>query len=418
MHPTTNTIEDTLYEPTTHVQLNFSLLQDGQPKTPSSDQFAQIMSLFPNCTSVKIMLSFLVVTCKTLPPRPWPLSVAGLPLYITTENKEPLDLGLRMTGPKLRLEAEMRLWKTPEKDTFVKIFELFDNLEIAIQRIRWMGWGMLILAAKEPSETSKSKLPSSINDLYVGYMFGEEAVNERALRTKLPTTRDHDDEYYSTLRPGVKVCSQVMTGSDSLCTTSGVCLESPGGKKYITIASHGVENTVGTEVRHPNVGGKLLGQVSKIFGETDIALCQLEPGITYSKETFSTVEDTVEPFRSLVHDSASLQIMSLVFMDTPYNGRCEGQITAVEWRRIPSDDIFAKSTKYALGTFAYFGNGSEEMFEGCCGGVLWTSEYDVIGQFRYQAATNNGFCFFPAFEFLAEFQYKLSEVVPLNPERY
>ena len=50
-HPTTNTAENTLYEPTTHVQLNFSLFQDGQPKTPSSDQFDEIMSLFAHCTS-------------------------------------------------------------------------------------------------------------------------------------------------------------------------------------------------------------------------------------------------------------------------------------------------------------------------------------------------------------------------------
>ncbi|KAK0509095.1 hypothetical protein JMJ35_008466 [Cladonia borealis] len=50
-YPTTNTAEDTQYEPATHVQLNFSLLQDGQPKTPSSDQFDEIMSLFAHCTS-------------------------------------------------------------------------------------------------------------------------------------------------------------------------------------------------------------------------------------------------------------------------------------------------------------------------------------------------------------------------------
>ena len=90
-------------------KLDFSLLQDGQPKIPSSDQFEEIMYLFPNRTSVKAMLSFLVVTCKTLPPRPWPLTVAGLPLYLTTENNEPLDLGLRMRGPKTRLDVEIRL---------------------------------------------------------------------------------------------------------------------------------------------------------------------------------------------------------------------------------------------------------------------------------------------------------------------
>ena len=41
---------------------SFSLLQDGQPKIPSSDQFEETMTLFPNCTSVKTMLSFLVET--------------------------------------------------------------------------------------------------------------------------------------------------------------------------------------------------------------------------------------------------------------------------------------------------------------------------------------------------------------------
>ena len=139
------------------------------------------------------------------------------------------------------------------------------------------------VAAEAPNEALKSKLPCFINDIYVGYIFGEEAVNERALITKLPITRDHDNEVYSTLRPGVKMCSQVMNGSTGLNTTSGICVESPGGKKYITIASHRAENTLGTVVRHPSVDGKLLGRVSKIFGETDIALCELEPGIAYSE---------------------------------------------------------------------------------------------------------------------------------------
>ena len=92
--------------------------------------------------------------------------------------------------------------------------------------------------------------------------------------------------------------------------------------------------------------------------------------------------------------------MSRVFTDTPYNRRCEGQITAVEWRRLPSDDMFAKRTKYALGTFAYFGNGGDKIFEGSRGELLWTSEYDVIGQYEFQAAASNGFCFFPAFDSL------------------
>ena len=38
--------------------------------------------------------------------------------------------------------------------------------------------------------------------------------------------------------------------------------------------------------------------------------------------------------------------------------------------RIPSDDPFAETTIYALRPFCYFGNGRDDMVEGCCGGVV------------------------------------------------
>ena len=36
-------------------------------------------------------------------------------------------------------------------------------------------------------------------------------------------------------------------------------------------------------------------------------------------------EDTVDPLQGLINDSARIQIMFLVSMDTPYNGRCEAR---------------------------------------------------------------------------------------------
>lgn len=69
-------------------------------------------------------------------------------------------------------------------------------------------------------------------------------------------------------------------------TTSSVRVASPDGTKYITVAKHSFPGQLGEEVWHPNSNGKVLEQMVKHFGDSDVPLCKLEPGLKYSQEPF------------------------------------------------------------------------------------------------------------------------------------
>ena len=165
-----------------------------------------------------------------------------------------------------------------------------------------------------------------------------------------------------------------------LRTTSGVCVESPSGTKYVTCASHGFP--LGLEdVYHPNVGGAIVGRVSKTLWDSDVSLILPSQGFQYSQESFSSADYQSIPFSSLKHPF-ELCIGDSLHMDTPFNGHCEGIVVAVRIMRLPFDEPVTPQ-RYVFGAFDYIGNGSAQLLDGCCGGVVWTEEFEPIGQFHY-----------------------------------
>ena len=396
------------FERTRHVELGFRLFQDGRQCTPSTEQYQAIMSLFPTSFKLSFASPFLVIACAKLPPKPWPVTVAGMPLYLTTDGEaSPLDCGLSSRGPKTSMEATIERWQTPDLDTFKKLFALLDNLDANIHRLQWIGWCFLALGASEPYADWRDRLPFVINNVRIGYIFGKQSLHEKALRTKLPAGRVPDDEAYTDLRPGVMVASKTLSHeNEDVMTTSGVCLQSPSRKKYITVAKHGFPGGVGDQVLHPNRGGRCIAEVSKVFGETDIALAELA-NVHYSKETFSAPDAPVSAFKSLLNIS-QLQIGESICMDTPYNGRCEGILMKVDVLRMPSDET-TDDTEYVTGAFGYFGNGADILFEGCCGGVVWNSNLDVVGQFHFQQDGADNLCYCLTFDLLRRLGYRIAE---------
>jgi hypothetical protein len=70
------------------VLLSFSLVEDGNWTAPrSSSQMRELMTLFPTTCEVAVIPPVLIVRVKELPPKPWPLTVAGMPLRITTDDE-------------------------------------------------------------------------------------------------------------------------------------------------------------------------------------------------------------------------------------------------------------------------------------------------------------------------------------------
>lgn len=385
--------------------MDFNLFAGGVQHTPSSEQSHAIMDLFPTSFKVSLTSVFLVVVCKELPAKPWPVTVAGLPLYLTTDtDAEPMDCGLTGRGPKLSVDSSISRWHTPSMQAFQQIYDLFDSLNANINRIQWIGSSFLALAAEPPYPDWRSRLPFLINNIRVGYSFGARVIHEKALRRKVPAGREVDNEAYDVLRPGVMIAPRA---SGDVMTTSGICLQSPSGKIYVTVAKHGFPGGVGDQVLHPNRHGQVIAEVSKVFGETDIAIAELA-NVHYANETFSAHDAPVSPFRNLL-DSAELRVGDSIFMDTPYNGHCEGITMKIDILRLSPGGRPADETEYVVSTFAYFGNGSDTLFDGCCGGVIWNEQHDVLGHFGYQQDGGDELSYCPSFNNLRRLGYTVAD---------
>lgn len=301
--PKTFEYKSSLFQATTHVKFESNLYQDGVQINPNKEQANAILDLFPTAFKLSLQNTFIVVNCTQLPPKPWPLTVAGMPLYLTTDpNTIPLKLGLGARGAKLEIGHPIKRYEHPTLETFKKVFEALDERGIHLTRLQWVGWRFLgFLSDIAPSDWS-STFPALINGVTIGYLFGEEAIEEKTLRIQVPSGRSSDDAVYGDkLRPGVMFAGKVGMSESELLTTSGVCVRSPSGKKYITCATHGFPGGKGAEIYHPSTGAQRVGNFVKQFWGSAVGLLELNPGLRYDRETFSTTEYVVKPFRKLVN---------------------------------------------------------------------------------------------------------------------
>ena len=398
-----------MFQATTHVKLDFHLFQDGQQINPNNEQVNAILDLFPTAFSLSIQNPLMIIVCSQLPPKPWPLTVAGMPIYITNDrNKTPLRLGLGARGATINIDDPIKRYAKPSLDTFTKVFQALDERNIHLTRLQWVGWRFLGFLSGDAPTGWKSSFPAFINGITMGYIFGEEASEQKALRLKVPAERDYDDATYGEkLRPGIMLAGNDGSSGAELQTTSGICVKSSLGEKYVTCASHGFPGGKGQSVFHPSTGGELIGTFAKQFWTSDIGLFELNPGFDYDRETFSTPEYSVQPFRKIIH-ALELRIGDIIHLNTPYNGHIEAAVVNIEVLRLPTDEP-ADPDRYIVGHYVYFGNGSDTLFDGCCGGPIWTDEYDVVGQFRFMLKDEPvGYC--PSYDALLKLGYELAEL--------
>lgn len=399
---------------TRHVQLGFDLLHHGEPQTPSKAQAHIILDLFLTAYKLSFAPPFLIVVCKHLTPRPWPVTVASMPLFLTDdENAKPMEIGLTSQGQKVTIQTPIHLWQTPSMAVFKEIYGILDTFSKGkgFRRLQWTGGSFVAVASQEPFVDWRKRLPSMVNSRLINYVFDVKPWMEKAARNIIPQGRTRDDSAYNQLRPGIMVSSMAATPSNDLFTTSGIYLKSPNTpKQYIAVASQGFPGGVEDEVMHPNRNGLRVARVSKVFGESDIALAELsiQNHNAYSNMTFSTPQDPVLPFRDLV-SFQQLRIGDNICMDTAFNGRCEGSLVRVDVLRIPpSDEPTNRECEYEIGSFGYFGHGMDLLWDGSCGAPLWNDDYDVIGQFGFAHAINIGLCYCPSYSMLKDLGYTIA----------
>jgi hypothetical protein len=407
--------------------LPFSLLENGIPRFPTEEEIIEIRKLFPTLRKLGHSHPFLVLTVEKLPERPWPTFLADMPLWLTDSvaGEPPHDLGLAARAhQKFNVKGEIKYYETPNEATVLEIFELVNEKGAGVDRIQWNGCGFRAFGNQEPGQGWQNRLPCRINNFLITYTWTKSTMEEHALRLKVPAANVRDDTQYTRdqLRPGIMLAGFHNDMKRELGTTSGVCVESPiSGKKFITVAAHGVTANVGDSVYHPRAvlsngvpdTRYEIATIERKFGDTDIALAQLKPGISYSRETFSEPgQPQTQPFRSLKNPK-NLRWGDAVFMNTPVNGPCEGMHLVTDWALgfEASDEAPQERKTYCeISSFSYWGNGSDIFFEGCCGGVIWDENFDVLGQFRFQEKDGQKRAFCPTFNVLIDHGFELSTI--------
>ena len=376
------------------------------PRVPSNEEIKLICEMFHETYEVSVNVSYLIIRCHKLPKKPWPLTIGGMPLWITSDATETPEIESRGgRAPPIMEHLPFSTIASPTGQHFNSIAQYFLNsLDVTVSEIMWNG---IQLRLTIPDDVRPEKLPFKIGKLLAVYNKTNAIPEHREAARRLiipPATVRDDTCYFPNLRPGVML-SCGCNGEEELCTSSGIIVENSAGDKWLTVASHGFP--LGNEtVYHPGANGPVVGTVEKIFGDTDISLAKLQKEICYSAQTFgSDLKPSIE-LKSL-RGSAGLLIGDYLTMENSFSGLCEGIFMASIWKRIPADENPHQLPWVVISNF-YLGNGGEESFDGSCGSPVFTETGEVVGLFRFM--TNNGKAYCVSAEVLMETGYKLSNI--------
>lgn len=364
------------------MQVPFTLVdQDGLSRHPTPEERSTLSCIFPGQKGFYVLGPFQVITVKSLPRDPWPAKMAGLPLYVTCSDfKIPWELGSPGNPRVLALEhlnAKLR----PTREIYYAVIQYFENIPIDIHELIWITGSWRANISNTPTEMLL-RLPGKICQIAVFYICSESAVLHQASvhRQEDPHQTIDNSSYMTSLRPGI------MITSESTTTTSGVVVRNSSGKSYMTAALHGfVDGEI--NIHHPRETDQVIGRVEKTTQDTDIALVQLAPGVTYVNATFSS---DVKPAGVLLRgykDPYKLEPYATLSMDTPFTGTTNAMFLTVAVSRVPSDA--GNEHIWISKPWSWLGQ-CHPPTDGCCGAAIWDSEGYVVGVFRFLLVENDG----------------------------
>lgn len=346
------------------------------------------------------------------------MTVGGLPLQFSTDaNTETFKRGLCGRGPKTLNELDLHS-KTDLNDSILRqAVSTFQSLKIPIRDIFYFGgfWQITTIHAVDAKQ-----LPYRIANSPAFYRTVAEAPDgdPAALRKKVPEGKNADDTQYVTasdaiLRPGIMVSSSLYTIIDPKdnktydvydTTTSGILVADTDGQFFVTVATHGFQPD--GHVYHPNPKtGILIGNIVDSIPHTDISIVKLKPGLRYVNETFGT---PTEPEGTRINGITPpypphLRAYDALTMNSPFTGKCEGQVLAVGARII--DDDTGGKLAYIKHQWLLFENGDEPV-EGCCGTPLTDGEGAAVGLFRFKHEKDQ-YCLVVSAQELREYGYEI-----------
>ncbi|DAA78211.1 TPA_exp: Uncharacterized protein A8136_4187 [Trichophyton benhamiae CBS 112371] len=347
--------------------------------------------IIPSTMSVLFDGWFLIFHLASLPPKPWPKRIAGLPCYFTTTEG---DLGpsppiYRPNFTHIRLLPDLNF--SDDESRAEELFQLtkthFINILVAITEIQY--WGRFIVIVLESRHTDMSHLPQSIARCNCFYLYDDEMgrpLNHSALRHLDPARGYPDNSKYDTLRPGVMLSSgKHPTEGWELLTSSGVEVHDRNGYRYMTCTAHRFPHN--GRVFHPNAGGQEIGTLLEEITHTDIGLVQLDKQISFTNEMFQNTVVPGPPIqlqRFNADEESRGKAEDDIYINSPFTGYIEGMQGVLSTCRIPADDPHEPEQPWIQTRWDYMGQDSSHNLEdGMCGSAIWNGQGDVLGFFRY-----------------------------------
>lgn len=362
---------------------------------------------------------FLVFHFGSLPPKPWPITIAGIQPYFTTDLNDdgPIPPIKRASKTILRISAKSNVTKLPPAridKAFELVIDYFSRSKISITEVQY--WDIFFVIVLESEDIDMEEVPSVIGHCRCYYLFEKEIGRPHpnefpAQRIRDPSGDIVDNSEYDVLRPGVMLSSErhPISGLE-LRTTSGVLVEDFRGERYITAASHSFP--YGERVFHPSGGGRDIGRLIMELTYTDIAIVKLNENVQFVNETFEATSLGVPPTALVEFIPADeTQIGSEVYMNNPFTGYSEGTCGPHSRLRIPSDDPYQESIQWIKARWVYMGQGFIDRPEdGVCGSAVWNENGQVLGFFRYVVRSEQlrDWCFMVASDNIMEKGFKIA----------
>ena len=375
-----------------HVVLPFNL-RDPSAKVTFNELSPYLYNIFPDAKEAgrSAGLFFLL---KTLPPKPWPLTVGGLPVKVCTENSGRFTLfplfpfgGGPHACKDLALGREEQLtWTHFEKigTAFVQhLSKEHPDIEVSEILAHEGNIFHIVLHNSVDLSAQRPKLPRKIAGYMASYLLDgdihrpthdSDLFARRAVQPD-PSAQVVDNTAYDILRPGVMMCSP-DTAAGWLQTTTGVLIRDKCGNQFMTAASHGIGNTC--MVCYPPPGTRrTLGESIQEIPYTDIALVKLHDHVRFHNQPFDDPDGVSPTFTRLFGEDATdeingLQLYTVISMNNPWTGHLDGVLSGFSVRMVPPEYRGEENFEWIRYKWTFHGDdGLTQPPPSVCGSAVW-----------------------------------------------
>ena len=193
--------------------------------------------IFPSTTGVGTDGFFLYIYVSEIPPKPWPKTIAGLPLYLAPRAGPeycPMPNGQSVHRRNGTIADQMDgCHMEPWTPLFEAIRDHFIALKISITQVIY--WGNFLIIVLEHRGIDMARLPWKAAGILCQYLYDDEMGRPRlpqARRQTDATPGNPDQTQYVTLQPGLRVTSGYMSRHPGMfqASTTGVLVKDSIGK--------------------------------------------------------------------------------------------------------------------------------------------------------------------------------------------